>query len=147
MVCTKCQRLAAPTTLATPGVKRRSEIYHGSPASGSGIGNSSSSLPSSRNKTSTSTTSSAAVLGNAGVSKSKLLSKAAKNPYASYGGSCRKCSGKTEQGKVLCHMCAYKSNSCAVCGKGEGSKEAKGKGKKGGVGVQPVVTGQKFSAK
>ncbi len=30
MVCAKCQRLLKATELATPGVKRKSEIYYGS---------------------------------------------------------------------------------------------------------------------
>lgn len=34
MVCTKCSKLTK-TTLATPEVKKRSEIYHGSLASSS----------------------------------------------------------------------------------------------------------------
>jgi hypothetical protein len=35
MVCAKCQKLAKSTTLATPGVKKRNDMYYGSPA-GSG---------------------------------------------------------------------------------------------------------------
>lgn len=35
MVCAKCQKLSKGTTLATPEVKRKSEIYYGSPASSS----------------------------------------------------------------------------------------------------------------
>lgn len=34
MVCSKCQKLNK-TTLATPGVKKKSEIYYGSAASSS----------------------------------------------------------------------------------------------------------------
>ncbi len=33
MVCTKCAKLATGTKLATPGVKRKSDMYYGSPAS------------------------------------------------------------------------------------------------------------------
>ena len=132
MVCAKCSRLTSGTTLATPGVKRKSEIYYGSPASGSGVGGSST-------KSSSLTSKSKPTLGNTGVSKSKLLSKAAKNPYASYAAQCRKCSGKVEQGRVLCHGCAYKSNSCAMCGKSQAGEA----GKKGAV----VVEGVKRSAK
>ena len=33
MVCAKCQKLQKSTELATPGVKRRNELYYGSPAS------------------------------------------------------------------------------------------------------------------
>ncbi|CAF9908758.1 MAG: hypothetical protein GOMPHAMPRED_006301 [Gomphillus americanus] len=127
MVCAKCQKLAGTTQLATPGVKRKSEIYHGSPASGSGIGNNTSS---SKNKTS-------ATLGNTGISKSKLLGKP-KNPYATLSIKCRDCNAKTEGGKKLCHRCAYKANACAMCGKSETKKI------KDGV---PTIQGQKFSAK
>lgn len=35
MVCSKCAKLSKGTTLATPGVKRKSEIYHGSTAGSS----------------------------------------------------------------------------------------------------------------
>ncbi|RQM06367.1 hypothetical protein DH86_00001168 [Scytalidium sp. 3C] len=35
MVCAKCQKVMKATTLATPGVKKKSEIYYGSPASSS----------------------------------------------------------------------------------------------------------------
>ena len=33
MVCTKCQRLQKKTELVTPSVKRKSDLYLGSPAS------------------------------------------------------------------------------------------------------------------
>ena len=32
MVCAKCQKLIKPTSLATPGVKKKNEMYYGSPA-------------------------------------------------------------------------------------------------------------------
>jgi hypothetical protein len=32
MVCAKCQKTIKQTELATPGVKRKSEMYYGSPA-------------------------------------------------------------------------------------------------------------------
>lgn len=35
MVCAKCQKLSKGTTLATPEVKKKSEMYYGSPASSS----------------------------------------------------------------------------------------------------------------
>jgi hypothetical protein len=35
MVCAKCQKLSKSTTLATPGVKKKNDMYYGSPA-GSG---------------------------------------------------------------------------------------------------------------
>ncbi|PNP47565.1 hypothetical protein TGAMA5MH_01387 [Trichoderma gamsii] len=66
MVCSKCLKLTKSTKLATPEVKKKSEMYYGSPASSKASGSKS------------------ATLGNTGVSKSKLLSKAAKNPYAAY---------------------------------------------------------------
>ena len=33
MVCAKCQKLQKKTELVTPGVKRKSDLYYGSPAS------------------------------------------------------------------------------------------------------------------
>jgi hypothetical protein len=51
MVCAKCQKLNK-TTLATPGVKKKSEMYYGSPASSS-----------------TSTGKKSATLGQTGISK------------------------------------------------------------------------------
>ena len=56
MVCTKCQKLQT-TKLATPDVKKKSEIYYGSPASSSKPGSSAGS-----SKTS-------ATLGQTGVGK------------------------------------------------------------------------------
>ena len=38
MVCAKCQKLSKSTTLATPGVKKKSELYYGSPAGSSKSG-------------------------------------------------------------------------------------------------------------
>jgi hypothetical protein len=32
MVCAKCQKTVKQTELATPGVKRKNEMYYGSPA-------------------------------------------------------------------------------------------------------------------
>ncbi|KAI9819785.1 MAG: hypothetical protein M1832_003860 [Thelocarpon impressellum] len=125
MVCAKCQRLSKATELATPGVKRKNELYHGSPAS--------------RDK-SKAASSSSATLGNNGVGKSKLLSKSAKNPYAAYASSCSTCKTKTEQGRKYCHRCAYKANACAMCGRSESKEKAK-------TGAGPIVQGQKFSAK
>ncbi|KAH6687305.1 cript family protein [Plectosphaerella plurivora] len=127
MVCTKCQKLGrGGTTLATPSVKKKSEIYHGSPASGSG-------------GIKTATTGGAtksATLGQTGIGKSKLLSKAAKNPYAAYASACGKCKKSVAQGHAFCHACAYRDNVCAACGK----KEKKAKG-------ASVIEVQKFSMK
>ena len=38
MVCAKCQKKLKSTELATPGVKRKSEMYYGSPATTVGGG-------------------------------------------------------------------------------------------------------------
>ncbi|PTB67331.1 hypothetical protein BBK36DRAFT_1116336 [Trichoderma citrinoviride] len=100
MVCGKCLKLTKSTKLATPEVKKKSEMYYGSPASAK-AGSSSKS----------------ATLGNTGVSKSKLLSKAAKNPYAQYSSSCSKCKTKITQGHSYCQKCAYQTDSCPMCGK------------------------------
>lgn len=58
MVCTKCQKKLKTTELATPGVKRKSEMYYGSPATSTGGSSSSSSAD--RTK---------ATLGNTGIGK------------------------------------------------------------------------------
>ncbi|MCJ1446827.1 MAG: hypothetical protein MMC23_007334 [Stictis urceolatum] len=121
MVCAKCQKAQSQTQLATPGVKRKNELYYGSPSAGA---------TSAKGKPS-------ATLGQTGIGKSKLLSKAAKNPYAAFASNCKTCKAKVEQGRTYCQKCAYKTNACAMCGKSQ-SRAAKG---------QPVVEGQKFSAK
>lgn len=96
MVCAKCQKFTQ-TVLATPGVKKKSEMYYGSPASSS-----SSSSQAGAKKSVT--------LGQTGVSKSKLLSKAAKNPYAQYSSSCARCKAKISQGHTYCNQCAYRAD-------------------------------------
>lgn len=110
MVCAKCQKLSKPTSLATPDVKKKNEMYYGSPAG-----------------TKNSTTKTSATLGNTGIGKvcawgcdqetniltdlqSKLLSKGAKNPYAAYSSNCKTCSVKCEAGRKYCQKCAYKAN-------------------------------------
>ncbi|PYH45617.1 cysteine-rich PDZ-binding protein [Aspergillus saccharolyticus JOP 1030-1] len=128
MVCAKCQKKLKQTELATPGVKRKSEMYYGSPSTSLGGGGSSSS----------SNDKSKATLGNTGVGKSKLLTSKAKNPYAAYSSSCEVCKTKTEQGRKYCQRCAYQKNSCPMCGKSLAKGVAKG---------QPVVQGQKFNLK
>lgn len=119
MVCAKCQSKLKKTSLATPDVKKKNDIYLGSGTSAAGA---------SKGK---------ATLGNTGISKSKALSKSAKNPYAAYSASCEECKTKVDAGKKFCHRCAYKSNKCAMCGKGLTA----------GEGSAPLVQGQKFSAK
>lgn len=63
MVCAKCQKLTK-TTLATPGVKKKSEMYYGSPASSSATGEKKS-----------------ATLGQTGVSKVSSLQQFLPRPY------------------------------------------------------------------
>ncbi|KAM4054645.1 microtubule-associated protein CRIPT domain-containing protein [Hirsutella rhossiliensis] len=126
MVCAKCQKLSKGTTLATPDVKKKSEMYYGSPAA-------SSSASSSKAKGTAKPT----TLGNSGISKSKLLSKSAKNPYAQYSSSCSKCKSKITQGHTFCHTCAFKNDACAMCGKPNKKSTSKA----------PVVSGQKFTLK
>ncbi|KAG9230012.1 microtubule-associated protein CRIPT-domain-containing protein [Amylocarpus encephaloides] len=123
MVCSKCQKLAKTTTLATPAVKKKTDMYYGSPAASSSK---------SGDKTKTSAT-----LGNNGVGKSKLLSKAARNPYASYSSSCTTCKTKIDQGRTYCQKCAYRANACAMCGKAKSKSTA----------AAPVIAGQKFTLK
>ena len=118
MVCASCSRKLKPTTLATSTVTRKSDTL-----ASSGI--SYTSKPS------------ASASGPSGIGKSKLLSKAAKNPYAAYSASCEKCHVKVSQGYKFCHKCSYKANACAGCGK----KEKKPAGDAG------VVEGMRFSAK
>jgi len=105
--------------LATPGVKKKSEIYYGSPASSKESGKSS------------------ATVGNNGVTKSKLLSKSARNPYAAYSSSCSTCKTKVDQGHKYCQKCAYKANACSMCGKPNIQSTA----------AAPVIAGQKFTLK
>ncbi|KIH94411.1 hypothetical protein SPBR_06201 [Sporothrix brasiliensis 5110] len=38
MVCSKCAKLVTGTSLATPGVKKKNDMYYGSPASSSASG-------------------------------------------------------------------------------------------------------------
>jgi hypothetical protein len=59
MVCAKCAKLSKATTLATPGVKKKSEMYYGSPAG--------SSKTTDKSKTS-------ATLGNNGIGKASYYS-------------------------------------------------------------------------
>ncbi|KAL4931914.1 cysteine-rich PDZ-binding protein [Aspergillus undulatus] len=137
MVCAKCQKKLKSTELATPGVKRKSEMYYGSPSTVSGSGGAGGT------GTSASTKGGAAsafkpTLGNTGVSKNKLLSSKAKNPYAAYSSSCDVCKTKTEAGRKFCQRCAYQRNACPMCGKSLTGKTGKD---------QPVVQGQKFNLK
>ncbi|KAL2141825.1 hypothetical protein VTI28DRAFT_1912 [Corynascus sepedonium] len=123
MVCAKCQKLNK-TTLATPGVKKKSEMYYGSAASSSSSTSSSTGAKKS------------ATLGQTGISKSKLLSKAAKNPYAQYSSSCTRCKAKVSQGHTYCNQCAYRIDACHICGKPNKAKTA-----------VPTVDGQKRTFK
>ena len=95
MVCAKCQKTMKKTELATPRVKRKNEMYLGSVTADKGKSSSSSS----------------ATVGSAGIGKSKLLSKSARNPYAAYSSSCDTCKTKVAQGYRYCHRCAYKASN------------------------------------
>ncbi|KAJ9151777.1 hypothetical protein NKR23_g2842 [Pleurostoma richardsiae] len=125
MVCAKCQKLSKGTTLATPAVKKKSEMYYGSPASASSSSRGSGGATKS------------ATLGQTGIGKSKLLSKNAKNPYAQYSSSCQKCKTKIAQGHSYCQKCAYQADLCAICGKANTKSKTSA----------PVISGQKFSLK
>ncbi|KAJ5894729.1 hypothetical protein N7495_006420 [Penicillium taxi] len=116
MVCTKCQKKLKTTELATPGVKRKNEMYLGSPSGASAAAGK-------------------ATLGSTGIGKSKLLGAKAKNPFAAYASSCETCKTKTDKGKKYCQRCAYQKNACAMCGKNL-TKSTKD---------QPIVQGQKFN--
>ncbi|KAK8202118.1 hypothetical protein M8818_005644 [Zalaria obscura] len=126
MVCAKCQKLVKKTQLATPDVKKKNEMYYGSPASSS-------------TKSTGSIKGAGSTLGNNGISKSKALSKSAKNPYAQYASTCDTCRTKIEAGRKYCQKCAYQKNACPMCGK---SMAATASGSKA-----PVVAGQKFTLK
>ncbi|KAL4892326.1 PDZ-binding protein [Aspergillus ambiguus] len=130
MVCAKCQKKLKSTELATPGVKRKSEMYYGSPTTSVGGGGGAGSAGGASKAKPT--------LGNAGIGKNKLLSAKAKNPYAAYASSCDLCKTKTDQGKKYCQRCAYQKNACPMCGKSLAGKSSKD---------QPVVQGQKFNLK
>lgn len=117
MVCAKCQRLEKRTQLATPDVKKKGDLLSVSAAAANAKKGPSS----------------------AGVPKSKLLSKTAKNPYAAYSSSCDGCKTKIDSGKKYCQRCSYSKQLCAMCGKSLTSQS--------GTSKAPVVSGQKFNAK
>jgi len=129
MVCAKCQKLVKQTKLATPGVKKKSDMYYGSSAGSSSVST----------RSTGGGAKSGATLGVNGVSKSKLLSKSAKNPYAAYASNCDSCHTKTEAGRKYCQKCAYQKNACPVCGKSMAGQAAGSK--------TPVVEGQKRTLK
>ncbi|KAL2864455.1 cysteine-rich PDZ-binding protein [Aspergillus lucknowensis] len=147
MVCAKCQKKLKQTELATPGVKRKSEMYYGSPStslggggagSGGGAGAGAGAATGSASTRTATASTAKPTLGATGVSKNKLLSAKAKNPYAAYSSSCDMCKTKTEQGRKYCQRCAYQKNACPMCGKSLSGKSSKD---------QPVVQGQKFNLK
>jgi hypothetical protein len=76
-----------------------------------------------------------------GIGKSKLLSSSAKNPYAAYSATCTgvDCVTKIESGRKFCNKCAYRLQSCAICGKKEKKDGA-------ATGV-PKVEGAKYTLK
>lgn len=95
MVCAKCQKTLKKTELATPGVKRKNELCLSSPTVDKSMSKSSSSI----------------AAGSAGIGKSKLLGKSARNPFAAYSSSCETCKTKVAQGYRYCHRCAYKASN------------------------------------
>ncbi|GAB7348762.1 hypothetical protein MBLNU459_g7491t1 [Dothideomycetes sp. NU459] len=129
MVCAKCQKLVKQTKLATPDVKNKKDMYYGSPAS-----------TSKGTKSTGGGAGAGTTLGSSGVSKSKLLGKGAKNPYAAYSSTCAGCPTKTEAGRKYCQRCAYTKNACPICGKSMAAQAS-------GSSKAPVVQGQKFTMK
>ncbi|POR34040.1 Uncharacterized protein TPAR_05747 [Tolypocladium paradoxum] len=137
MVCAKCQKLIKGTTLATPEVKKKSEMYYGSSASSSSKGSGAKST----------------TLGHNGIGKARNRGslqpqqasvQIGKEPICSVlksltliRSSCTKCKTKITQGHSFCHTCAYKDDVCAMCGKPNKKSSSKA----------PVVSGQKFSLK
>lgn len=117
MVCSRCQKLSKPTSLATPEVKKKNDMYFGSPAGSS-----------TRGASKTSATLGQTGIGKVGIrnlsllpmvitnikSQSKLLSKSAKNPYAAYSSSCSTCKTKLEAGRKYCQRCAYQANGMSL---------------------------------
>ncbi|KAI5304094.1 hypothetical protein KEM56_006852 [Ascosphaera pollenicola] len=78
MVCSRCQKKLQKTSLATPDVKRKSDLY----LSGSGFGNVGGAAAKEKEKAKK-----ASGPTGSGVSKNKLLSASAKKPYAAYASS------------------------------------------------------------
>ncbi|KAF2836690.1 hypothetical protein M501DRAFT_979141 [Patellaria atrata CBS 101060] len=113
MVCTKCAKNQQRTQLATPAVKKKTDSYT-LPSAGKGP-----------------------TLGTTGVSKSKLLTKPAKNPLLQISSNCDGCKTRTTQGHKFCQRCAYSKNACTICGKNMSKASSKAL----------VVEGQKFSNK
>lgn len=113
MVCSKCQKLTKKTALATPDVKKKSEIYHGSSAASKGAEKGGTTLASSgisKVRTAQLIRMRTGAWSNRASSQSKLLSKSAKNPYAQYSSSCTKCKTKVSQGYSYCQSCAYQKD-------------------------------------
>lgn len=158
MVCSRCQKLQKKTELATPSVKRKSDIYYGSSTTGDKTKLSATAGPTGIGKVLKLLSSLARAAVDL-VTQSKLLSKSAKNPYAAYSSSCTTCRTKIDQGYKFCHKCAYKAGNgmynrrfmqtevavliveiaCAMCGKTQNIEASTIGGS--------TVQGQRFSAK
>ncbi|MCJ1465509.1 hypothetical protein MMC07_004127 [Pseudocyphellaria aurata] len=166
MVCAKCQKLQKKTELATPGVKRRNEMYYGSPASSTtgasdtsktsatlgatGIGKVSKPL---RSHDETKTESSIFTLrasSSAKVQRTPTVLILVTAPLARRkqikGESSvivvrtrRMVSEKSDELEQHVVAGADEVSACAMCGKSQ-SKEAS-------TGKAPIVQGQRFSAK
>ena len=110
MVCSRCQKLQKKTELATPSVKRKSDIYYGSSTTGDKTKSSATAGPTGIGKVLRLLSPWTWIVADL-VPQSKLLSKSAKNPYAAYSSSCTTCKTKIDQGYKFCHKCAYKAGN------------------------------------
>ncbi|KAI5284630.1 hypothetical protein KEM55_000974, partial [Ascosphaera atra] len=99
MVCTKCAKKLQKTSLATPDVKRKSDVYLS--GSTSNVGGASARAKE-REREKARQQGNAAAGSGQGISKSKLLSGKAKNPYAAYASSCKSCKTRCEVGRKYC---------------------------------------------
>jgi len=93
MPCSKCENKLA--SLATPSVKKASDLYGGVGAPRS----TGSSAPERK------------------IGENKMLSKPAKKRFTPYATTCGDCGLRTHQGGKYCQKCAYKRGVCGICGK------------------------------
>ncbi|QSL64763.1 hypothetical protein MERGE_002065 [Pneumocystis wakefieldiae] len=92
MVCSECEKKGI--SLATPSVKKKSEIYMGSEMA------------------------KIAATSERKIGENKLLSNSAKKRYDPYGVGCKTCKQRTHHlGAKYCPGCAYKQGRCSICGK------------------------------
>ncbi len=157
MVCAKCQKISKTTTLATPGVKKKNDMYYGSPAGSLNSGD--------KAKTS-------ATLGQNGIGKASFISVARLCSSTNYiqRASCYRKQQEIHTLHTLAHVlpvkpklikveltatnahsqqmvrhseakipnrCAAHNLACAMCGTSHSNAAA----------AAPVITGQKFTLK